>query len=608
MTFDPAAILPQLQRAQAMLQAGQSGQAWLALAPLRPAIDRDGQALRLYALAAQAIGRIDDAIAALKRIAALEGGPAEILGAIADTYGRDGRHAEAHDHWTVMVQRHPGIVDAHLNRAVSASQAGLYEAAIAAADAGLKRFAAEPRLLATKAMALKNAGRHAESVALFEQAVAADPNRALTRHNQAVALRAHYRFEEACEAYAEAERLGLRGPQFRANWAAAALEAGRVEQAADLYRQALAEDPAHQESLNGLTRLHIEYRTGADPFGHYANLARMRKDDPESWLAWANALAVNRRYGEAARVAAEGLGHHPRNPSLPIARAFSQGMDGDPLPAVRQLEKWYRENPDNEALWATLSQLGLRAGMPALAAETAERLTDRYPYHQTAWSILSLAWRLLDDPREHWLCNYDQLVMTVEVEPTDKIGTPIDYARRIANVLAPLHNALDAPGDQSLREGTQTGGALFDNPDPAVQDFRKAISEAARRALSSLPNDARHPFLARKATRFTFSGSWSVRLRPGGGHHVPHFHSEGWMSSAYYAVLPDLDAKARDRHEGWIEFGRPPPIFNLDLPPRRIVEPKEGLLVLFPSYMWHGTIPFQSGDRMTAAFDYLPAV
>ena len=40
--------------------------------------------------------------------------------------------------------------------------------------------------------------------------------------------------------------------------------------------------------------------------------------------------------------------------------------------------------------------------------------------------------------------------------------------------------------------------------------------------------------------------------------------------------------------------------------PRRVVEPEPGRLVLFPSYMWHGTIPFGSGDRLTAAFDYQP--
>jgi hypothetical protein len=38
------------------------------------------------------------------------------------------------------------------------------------------------------------------------------------------------------------------------------------------------------------------------------------------------------------------------------------------------------------------------------------------------------------------------------------------------------------------------------------------------------------------------------------------------------------------------------------------IKPEPGRLVLFPSYMWHGTAPF-SGDaeRLTIAFDLLPA-
>jgi len=37
------------------------------------------------------------------------------------------------------------------------------------------------------------------------------------------------------------------------------------------------------------------------------------------------------------------------------------------------------------------------------------------------------------------------------------------------------------------------------------------------------------------------------------------------------------------------------------------VKPKPGMLVLFPSYFWHGTVPFEDGGRrLTAAFDVVP--
>ena len=35
--------------------------------------------------------------------------------------------------------------------------------------------------------------------------------------------------------------------------------------------------------------------------------------------------------------------------------------------------------------------------------------------------------------------------------------------------------------------------------------------------------------------------------------------------------------------------------------------PEPGLLVLFPSYMWHGTVPFHdTAARTTIAFDVIP--
>ena len=55
--------------------------------------------------------------------------------------------------------------------------------------------------------------------------------------------------------------------------------------------------------------------------------------------------------------------------------------------------------------------------------------------------------------------------------------------------------------------------------------------------------------------------------------------------------------------QGWLKLGEPQAELGLGLAPFRTVEPKAGRLVLFPSTMWHGTIPFAAGERMTVAFD-----
>jgi hypothetical protein len=86
---------------------------------------------------------------------------------------------------------------------------------------------------------------------------------------------------------------------------------------------------------------------------------------------------------------------------------------------------------------------------------------------------------------------------------------------------------------------------------------------------------------------------------------VSHVHPAGWLSSAYYVELPPVeDAVSR---AGWISFGEPG-IAVPGLGPEHFVQPEPGLLVLFPSYLWHGTVPFAAGgSRLTAAFDVVPA-
>jgi hypothetical protein len=96
-----------------------------------------------------------------------------------------------------------------------------------------------------------------------------------------------------------------------------------------------------------------------------------------------------------------------------------------------------------------------------------------------------------------------------------------------------------------------------------------------------------------------------VRLRPN-GFHADHVHPEGWLSSAFYVDLPQTMANAVGR-EGWLMFGQPGVRTEPALGAEHFIEPEPGLLTLFPSYMWHGTVPF-SGDRprLAVAVDILP--
>ena len=212
----------------------------------------------------------------------------------------------------------------------------------------------------------------------------------------------------------------------------------------------------------------------------------------------------------------------------------------------------------------------------------------------SAWPYLSTIWRLKSDPRAAWLDGdapyirqFDLPISTTELEA-------------LADHLRGLHLTTHHPPEQSLRGGTQTQGHLFLRLEPELQAIKAVILDAVRDYVAGLPPYVEgHPLLGTPRGALHFAGAWSVRLS-GQGFHVVHTHPFGWISSAFYVALPDCLGEGQ---EGWLQLGAPPPDLRLDLPPYRMIEPKPGRLALFPSTMWHGTLPFDDGERLTIAFD-----
>jgi hypothetical protein len=241
----------------------------------------------------------------------------------------------------------------------------------------------------------------------------------------------------------------------------------------------------------------------------------------------------------------------------------------------------------------------LRVGAPDLAIPFVERALQHNASAEI-WSYAATAWRLAGDPRSEWLEGDPRLVSVIELADT---LPPLDD---LATTLRSLHIARGEYLDQSVRGGTQTDGPLLSRIDPVVRKLRQAIVGAVERHVAQLPPaDPRHPLLrGRRDRRIRFSGSWSVRLRSG-GRHSNHVHPLGWISSALYVSLPPKPA-GQPGDAGWLTLGEPDDKLQLGLPPFRKVEPKPGRLVLFPSWMWHGTVPFAEGERLTVAFDVAP--
>lgn len=235
----------------------------------------------------------------------------------------------------------------------------------------------------------------------------------------------------------------------------------------------------------------------------------------------------------------------------------------------------------------------LRSGRPDEASRAIDPWLDSDD-QDLFWHYASSAWRLTGDPRSDWLEGDQRFVGVYDI--IDRLP-PID---QLAATLRRLHVSRSEFFSQSVRGGTQTDGNLFQRIEPEIVALREAVRETAAEHAAQLPPlDPKHPLLRSRPREIQFTGAWSVRLQAG-GHHANHVHPMGWLSSAFYVVLPpDLG----QGEAGWLALGEPQAQLKVDLPPHRLVEPKPGRLSLFPSWMWHGTRPFGEGERLTVAFD-----
>jgi tetratricopeptide (TPR) repeat protein len=489
-------------------------------------------------------------------------------------------------------------------------------------DRGNFREAGEAFGRAVRVMPDQSQAWHGLGSALDAQGHAAQAEEALHKavaceHCQPVAwihlgnlLRRRACLDEALSCYSQARSAGDETPELLDAQAGVLLDAGRIEDAIATARRLTVLFPRFAPGQQTLASMLWEYGSAqthdGDPLARFTSAVDSYPDEALLRFTYARMLKQTGR-GEAALEQAAVLkskanGDDPLLKQLVADTLESLGRSHEAAPLYRSL---YRDERMHEpAFLNAYARHLLRTGEWATAAAIAEESCTRDPNNQESWAYLGTAWRLLGDPREFWLCDYERHVALVDVEPPEGYRDIHQFLDALETALAPLHRASREPIQQSLRGGTQTAGNLFGRAEPAIRGIESAIRQAAGRWVDSLQLDRAHPFLGRRNHPIQVRGAWSVKLSSA-GHHVNHIHQHGWISSAFYVRLPAAMGRPGS-HAGSIQFGQPPKDLGLDLPPRRIIDPHEGSLAVFPSYMWHGTVPFHDeGHRLSVACDMI---
>ncbi len=591
-----------IRRIDALLRAGDFRAAHDGLAILVEAHPEFVEAQRLYAGTKQALGDVDAAERILRRALDLDPNWTPTLAALGELLLNGGRSGEAEPLLQRAALRLPHaalLLARHYNDSQRAADAFAVAAPLCAggqADAGLvvQHVAAAAAL-----------GRLDGVVADYRRAAQARPDDPVVAQALAIALDAANRPAEAERLAAATLMRGHRNAVLLQTRARSLIALGEFDRAEAALRECLHLDPRLAEAHSHLARL-VWMRTGNSAEAT-AMLDEALCKFPNDNALQATKAAILQGAGDArgAYACLAQQAGHPQAPPPLLVRAGLAALDFDPALALPLAERASGLMPANAAARSLLAAALLGVGDARAALPHCETLLGAAPDDQYFIALQTTAWRLLDDPRYREYCDYAQWVLPQRLEAPAPWPDLASFFADLERSLARLHDPHGHPLlFQSLRHGTETTEDLTRSADPAIHALFQAFDTPIRRYLDHIRNGP-EPLRRRDSGRYRFNGSWSVRLRAS-GFHMNHVHPRGWISSACYIELPDLGTDANE-NAGCLTFGEPGLITTPALHAEHIVRPEVGMLVLFPSYLWHGTMPFKSArTRLTVAFDVVP--
>jgi tetratricopeptide (TPR) repeat protein len=401
------------------------------------------------------------------------------------------------------------------------------------------------------------------------------------------------------------------------------LAGGRVLAAERALRARLAAAPQDDDAraLLGAV-LHMRGHTVAGIAEYDAVLARRPQDlDLRCNLAHALLEAGRGEAGLACLRGAPGRGGHPQLRAAEGALLHALGRDADALAVLRavtatgQVDEtaWLKLaalkeacdlGPDHARAAAERVEVLLLLGRADEACEAADGFLDRHPGDRQVLAAAALALTAAGQPEAAREIADPQRMVTLH-DHADGVLTPALCAE-LAAIVEQDPSGRDDPFGKATRGGRQTGEL-----DPA--------SHPALLALESLLLDLLRAEGLGEADGGGADGDdirsddislrlWGTRLTAGGAQ-SPHHHPLGEMSGVVYVGQPE-DMQATDPEAGALAFGCPPTriaqvpgLAGIDSA-GYVVAPAPGLVVLFPSHLWHATRPFSAaGARVSLAFD-----
>ena len=603
--MDRAEIQKRLQTGQKALKASDFVAAVNAMAPLLGQFQADERFLRMLSTAAIKAGSNDVALEVLKHLVALAPDDAEVNATLGDLYRRAGEFEAAYGYLQKSVERAPDRPEFLYNF-------GLYMMDVGASDRAESLFRAALDLRSDYAKSALGLANALEAQSDFIGAGVVLESMLVDRTSDPVVWfrlgRIHYRNnqpDKARNALARAQALSPKDPELVVEATKLLITLGEVDSALAWLDQVVARAAQHREIFR--LRASLVHEVGFEGcLDHYEarGFNALTLDQKMDYIVFLVLL-------ERSEFAQEQLyrSHGQLDGSWPTALVLAQLQIWNDQHRFSEMIAAARLCDGDYGEWLAVAYLGL--GDNVSAEREIQQLLSTDPDNQYWIALLETALRMgnLDQGQKLFAGHppYQLIKLQDSLGSTEvfKLNTLLEAW------LMDQHRFSRAPLGQSVAQGTQTAGNLFEQDYPPLAKLWQTLKEV----IEAMLRDPTHFEGARRYSTEDESGSingvrlessWSIRVAAQ-GHHVPHVHSKGWLSCVYYVGVPGTIGDEGSDHSGYLALGRPGVVLPESPEPSVFIQPEAGTLVVFPSYVWHETRPFLGeGARTVIAFDVLP--
>ncbi len=475
----------------------------------------------------------------------------------------NGQLAQAENLAKSLISKHPGTFILHHVLSLALDGQQKYAEAVSSYQNALKLQPNTPDLLFNCGIALSNLNRFDEAEAAYRQAIRLNPNFFEAYGNLGTVLQRQSKLSEAISSYQQGLKINPQDARGYFNLGTALRDEGLLTDAIESYKKAINLFPNYTDAYNNL-----------------GETLRDRGDMDDAVKSYQAALRLNPNHSGT---------NYNMGEFLYLAKKYEE--------AVAYFERSQLDD------WQARSMYCLyKAERFDDFKSKLDEIVRTTPHTAPFMATLSTHYAInfgVDDPYNFCKNGFDfvyQNSITELAEPNSPL---------LKQLLHDIENTDIAERVQGmLYNGKQSAGNLFKRPEASFRrlgelvkqeflNYKNRFAGADCELIQSFPNE------------LEFTSSWYVRMRRG-GYVDRHIHEVGWISGAVYLVLP---TDKKDPTEGCFEYG----IHGDNYPqkhsnfPVGIATPKVGDIVLFPSSLFHRTIPFSSNEqRICIAFDLKP--